>query len=276
MRVPVVVVALVLVSVLVACAGGSSPPGSGGDGCGGADGDGHPALDGSPPATADGGPLPAAPAGGYVKLERYTSGGETSLLALAELDSGHSGPGRLPATFYQRFPIDSCFQVPLLPEEPSTYDFVDVGEAIRLDGPATIELAREILLGNIFYRARPSDIAPGDYAVSLGAALRVPPPPHLLAPDISSGSAVFDPAIALAWEPVGSDHLFAVLQQDSIGRVCHLADDGSFELPADAAAGVPAWGTLAFVAVNVDTVDLDGRAVELLGIQGQVADYERP
>jgi len=274
MRVPVVVV--LLVSVVAACAGGSSPPVSGGDGCGGDDGDGHPAVDGSPPATADGGPPSAAPSGGYVKLERYTSGGETSLLALAELDSGHTGPGRLPATFYQSFPIDSCFQVPLLPEEPSSYDFVDVGAAIGLDGPATIDLTREILLGNIFYRARPDDILPGDYAVSLGAALRVPPPPQLLAPDISSGSAVIGPSIALSWEPVGADHLFAVLQQDSIGRVCHLADDGSFELPADAAAGVPAWGTLAFVALNVDTVDVGGRAVELLGIQGKVADYERP
>jgi hypothetical protein len=253
--------------VMTACADAApSPPVSGGDGC---DERGNP-DGGSPSSAADGGTELARPPGGYLKLERWTSGGEIDLVALAELDSGFTGPGRLPSTFYRTFPLDSCFQVPLLPAEPSDYDPVDVGESIALDGPAAIELARDSLLGTIFYRARPDDIPAGEYAVSIGGTLRVPPAPAGVELAFSSGS------VALAWEPVGADHVFLIAQQDSIGRVCHLEDDGSFELPVDAAAGVPAWGTAVFLAMNRSTALLDGRAIELLGVQGQVADYERP
>ena len=160
--------------VLTACADASPPrPVSIGDGCD----DERGAPDGGPPSSAaDAGTELALPSGGYLKLERWSDGVETNLVALAELDSGHTGPGRLPSTFYRHFPLDSCFQVPLLPAEPTDYDPVDVGESIQLDGPAVIELARDNLLGTIFYRARPDDIPAGDYAVSVGGSLRMPLP----------------------------------------------------------------------------------------------------
>ena len=259
-------------AIATACADARPEVLSGGDGC-----DERGGPDGGSSSSADAGPVLAQPSGGYLKLARFTSGGEQNLLALAELDTGHTGPGRLPSTFYQRFPIDTCFQVPLLPAEPSSYDFVDIGDSIQLDGPASIVLEREILLGTIYYQARGlSDIAPGDYAVSLpGGTLRMPPAPQLLEPDLASGSVLFGSPIALRWQPVGADHLFFIVQQDSIGRVCHLADDGAFELPAEAAAGTPSWGTAVFMAVDRVVVAHDGRDVELVGVQAQVADYER-
>lgn len=220
--------------------------------------------------------------GGYVRLERFVGTEETRAVALAELYTGHSGPGRVPTGYYGDFPEDTCFQVPLVPAEPSFYDFVDVGPSIELTGPTTISMPREALFDNIFYRAAALErtlVAGADYQVGAGdglGTLRMPGQPVVLTPaGFDGGQVLLGPALEVAWEPVGAAALYLVFQQDQIGRVCHLRDDGAFTVPDEAALLVPAWGTMALVAIDRRVVDARGLRVELVGMHGVSASYER-
>lgn len=225
---------------------------------------------------------PAEPAtGGYVRLERFVGSQETRALALAELYTGHSGPGRVPTGYFGAFPQDTCFQVPLIPAEPSFYDFVDIGPSIELSGPASISLPREALLDNIFYRAAALEgtlVADAEYQVAAGeplGTLRMPRQPVITAPAGFASGEVLLSDLSVAWEPTGAAALYLVFQQDAVGRVCRLRDDGAFTVPADSALMVPSWGTMALVAIDRRVVDVRGLRVELVGTHGVSASYER-
>ena len=234
-----------------------------------------------PPACGEEEELAERATGGYVRLERFVGSEQSRALALAELYTGHSGPGRVPTGFYGAFPEDTCFQVPLAPAEPSFYDFVDVGPSIELSGPASISLPREALLDNIFYRAAALEetlVAGADYQVAAGESigtLRMPREPVVTAPAGFASGQVALPDLSVTWEPTGAAALYLVFQQDSIGRVCRLSDDGAFTVPEDSALMVPAWGTMALVAIDRRVVDVRGLRVELVGTHGVSASYER-
>lgn len=239
------------------------------------------AAPGDSPACDEEEALAERATGGYVRLERFVGSEETRALALAELYTGHSGPGRVPTGYYGAFPEDTCFEVPLAPAEPSFYDFVDLGPSIELSGPAAISLPREALFDNIFYRAAALEgtlVAGADYEVAAGeplGTLRMPPQPTLTAPaGFASGQVVLSD-LSIAWEPTGAAALYLVFQQDSVGRVCRLRDDGAFTVPEDTALMVPAWGTMALIAIDRRVVDVRGLRVELVGTHGVSASYER-
>src|SRR5688572_11653749 len=58
------------------------------------------AAPGDAPACGEEEELAERATGGYVRLERFVGSQETRTYALAELYTGHSGPGRVPTGYY--------------------------------------------------------------------------------------------------------------------------------------------------------------------------------
>lgn len=219
-------------------------------------------------------PRPDLVPGGYVKVERFVDGAAERVWAIGEIYDGHTGPGRLPAGFYRDFPVDHCFAIPRLPDEPSFYDYLDVGDSLELrrGGGESITLTRQALLDTIFYRVDnlSASVTGVEYAIEIdgtAAGLRVPAEPQVT---LSIGAE-----LSAAWQPTGADRVLLIFQQGDVGRVCRLADDGAFTLPAEHARAVPAFGTVVFMALDLDRAVHQGREIELVGVHGVTAEYER-
>jgi hypothetical protein len=249
-----------------------------------------PADDSEPPAE----PAPAAepsrpdlPSGGYLEASRFVSADLVSHSALAELWSAVDGPAEPGRLMYDVFPEDACFSIPGSATTPTFYDFVDVGDHITLRGDDNLQLAREMLFSNIFYKAYGDNLA----ALAAGAtydveyaggawqdALRMPAVPVVNAPaELNTGLVWFPESgeLEISFQPTGADRVYLILQRDYDGVVCRLADDGAFTLSSSSIAGAPEWGTMVLLAVNRTWVEHEGRAVEVIGTSGVVADFER-
>jgi hypothetical protein len=229
---------------------------------------------------------PDLPSGGYLEATRFVSGDESSSGALAELWSGVDGPAEPGRLMYEVFPEDACFSIPGSATTPTFYDFVDVGAQITLRGAENVALERQSLFSNIFYKAfgGASSLQPGqtyDVEHADGAwqdALRMPEVPVVHAPAEFPAGLVWFPEsgdLDVSFAPTGADRVYLILQRDDAGVVCRLADDGECRLSSAAVAGAPEWGTLVLLALNHTWVEHDGRAVEVIGTAGLVAEFER-
>ncbi len=83
------------------------------------------------------------------------------------------------------------------------------------------------------------------------------PPPLVVSTDHSLASAV-------AWTSNGADELFIELYGATSFR-CRVANDGSFDVPAEVATALPGSSDGLIVARNLRTVDVQGREVTLVG-----------
>jgi hypothetical protein len=253
---------------------------------GGEDGDGDGQESPSAPPDAVEPPRPDLPSGGYLEATRFVSADQVSRSALAELWSGFNGPAEAGRLMYENFPTDACFSIPGAATTPTFYDFVDVGDRLTLRGDDRVELDRELIFSNIFYKAYGdlSGLSGGaTYDVEHGGgawqdALRMPADPIVHAPSgLAAGFVDFrgQDGLELDLAVTGADRLYLILQRDDDGVVCRLADDGHFTLSQQAIAGAPEWGTLVVLAINRTWVEHEGRAVEIIGTNGLVAQFER-
>lgn len=231
---------------------------------------------------------PALPSGGYVQARRLTNGAESKATILSELWTGFSGPGETPFAFYDPFPIDLCFEIPATPEEATFYDFLDVGPQLDVRGATDLVMAKTTMFSNIWYEADVvmSDLPAGArWSVQLpggttwSEALRMPRAAEITSPAGFASALLPIPAsepLSITFEPFGADHVFVLFAGgNGRGKVCRLADDGAFVVPAAIVGALPSWGTAVLIAMNRTVVEHDGRHVEVLASVETIADYEK-
>lgn len=77
----------------------------------------------------------------------------------------------------------------------------------------------------------------------------------------------------ITWSTIGADSIVLTFPATGGSGICHLEDDGTFEIPAEFAAEIDPSGYFTILGIADSKKTLSGRSVRLIGASGQQGYY---